>query len=443
MAGLMRFLAAFNSSRVAMVALGVVLAAVGAISDWIRLPFTTIGGFSVGYTPFDSPGPSSAAPIPQGLTFLLVVLAAATAELRGHARLRQFLAGLALASLFYHLLYLACIDGQWIETYTAQATSANNQAHLLQKFIPNSGTYRFDIPPNFEYFLPDRLDFVWQVMGRGWLIATLGACVLAAAPDGRAAARTFPLALVVAAPAAMLLMLVFGTRALWAEYLHHRGDRQLAQGAYAMALGSFTDAMTADPILARSVRFMVKVSETHYYLKGPHEPYALLALAAGDISGGKDYDNGFAKLKILASKPPGDSPFRVPYLRAAAKVERAGYALRGLSQIDGRGKNQAGRDFRYALAVALDVDPQPIDLNLMMARIELNMRQYAACSDRAERLLATGAVSHRSVKADLYSTTAHCHAFRHDYARAREAYFNSFDLDSHANYRAYQGLGGY
>jgi len=439
-----RFLAAVNSPRIATLALGVLLAAVGAVHQWIRFPISeTVSGFSVGYLPFDLHNPTAAAPIPQGLTFLLVVLAAAVAGLMGRTRLRRFLAGLALAALFYHLLHLAFIDGQRIEMYVAEAIAYRRQFVILALFVPNEG---LDIqeryPEVFEYLVPDRWLVVWAALGRGWILALAGALILAAVPDGRAAPRTAPLALVVAAQAAVLVLLVFGARPIWGQYVLHLGNSQLAQGDHAMALGSFADAMGADPMLRGSSEFMRKVSKAHYDLNGPREPYALLYLADADFKERK-YDDGLAKLKILAAVPPGASPFRAYYLQAAAKTERDGYIARGMLKYRLGDKAQAERDFRRALGVAVTADPRPMDLNFMLARIEQDLRQYAACVGRAERLLATGNVADRTTRANLSSTAGDCYARMHEYARARVAYFAAFGLDDRTNYRAYQGLSGF
>lgn len=444
MASLMRFLGAFNSGRTAMLAMAVCLAVVGAAYEWIRFPLSApVRGISVGYASSGSFTSEGAGLVSQGLIFLLIVLMATAAEGLGKPRLRKVLAGLAITALFYQVVYLALIDGRWLETYTAQAASFRRlDGFLARYFTPNSGMdTRFLYVEEFEYLVPDRLLFVWEATGHGWLLALAGACLLAAAPDERRAAPAFPGAAVIAAAGTLLLLSFFGAPAVRADYLHHLGDRYLAQGDYPRALDAFAEAKSADPVLARSVIFMVKVSKTHYALKGSQEPYAWLYMADLDMRG-QEYDRAATRFSILAAAPIGDSTFREAYLEAARKAEREAYILRGLRKYEGGDKNQAGRDFARALAVAVAADPKPADATFMAARIDMDLARYDSCVQRADALLAGGGISRRSTQAELHSTAGECYARMRDYVRAREAYFKSFNLDNRSNYRAYQGLSG-
>lgn len=441
--GIPRLIAPFNSVRVILFVIAILLAAAGVSWDWIRLPYSYLRSFNVGFAPSGPAGSAAAVPVSQGLVFIFIVLAAATAGFSGFERLRKLLAGLALACLFYHALYLACIDGRWIETFVAQADSFRLHNQFLSTyFIANGGADSSqDHISVFEYFVPDRLLFAWQALGRGWILALVGAFLLAAAPEARPSSRALPWVLFAAAPAAALLIALFGARVLWGEYLHYAGDRQLSEGAYASALGSYTEAMAADPILAHSEPFMLKVSKAHYALNGPHEPYAMLYLASRDINS-KNYDEGFARLRILASMPLGDSPFRASYIRTSAKTERAGYVTRGLSHYQRNDKAQAQRDLQFALGIDVAANPQPVHVNFMLARIERDLHEYAACADRAEKVRTAGTVTQRAVVADLYTTAGDCYVGMDQFSLARRAYFSSFDRDSRNNYRANQALSG-
>jgi tetratricopeptide (TPR) repeat protein len=428
-----------------MLGLGVLLSAVGAQYEWIRLVFSTVGGFSVGYIPFDPDNASAAALVPQGVLFLLVVLAAAFAEVFGCARIRQALSGLALALLFYHLLYLGCVDAKWIETYVAQASSYKRQYDFQSvNFVPNDGgdiLIRLNLLAEFEYIYPDRLLFLWQSLGRGWILGLGGALLIAAAPSRHSAAEKLSLTLFVCVPVSLVGLLFFGAPVLMGEYLHRLGDRQIAQGAFAPALSSYADAVAADPVLARSLSFMLKISRANFAIKGATDSYSLLYLADQDIRA-KQHDSGFARLRILSSMDAGNSPFRGPYLRAAAKVERAGRVSSASLAYRAGDKVRAARDLQYALNIAVLVDPNPLDVHTMLARVELDMRQYSACISRGQQLLGADTISHKTTLADLKNTEGDCFAWMGDYRKAREAYFQSFDLDDRANYRAYMGLSG-
>ena len=440
-----RLAASLNSPRVAMSGLGLLLSAIGAQYEWIRLVFTTVNGFSVGYVPYGANNPGVASLIPQGLIFLLVILSATLAEAFGCARIRSALAGLALCLLFYHLLYLACIDPLWIETYVAQASSFQRQNDFLSaNFVPNSGAdilIRLNQITNFEFLYPDRLVFVWQSLGRGWILALAGTLLVATAPSRRAAKGKLFVTLAACAPVVLAGLVIFGGPALWGEYLHRSGDRLVARGAFGAAMRSYADAVAADPVLARSVAFVLKVSKTHYALNGSNDPYALLHLANADIQS-RQYDAGFARLKILSSLRLDDSLLGDSYLRAAAKVERTGYISRGSAAYRAGDKVQAERDLQFAMRIAVAVEPEPLDVHSMLARIELDTRQYAGCASRAQRLLGMGTISHQTTLADLKSTAGDCYVWMSEYQKARDAYFESFKLDDRSNYRAYQALSG-
>jgi len=307
--------------------------------------------------------------------------------------------------------------------------------------VPNSGMdTRFQYLERFEYLAPDRLQFVWEALGHGWIVSLTGAAMLAAAPRACSTPTALPIAPLVAVAAALVLLAAFGLRPAWAEYMHRLGDRELALGRHAAAADAYARAASADPVIARSTPFMIKLSGAYYAVAGAQEPYALLYLANGDIER-RAYDSAFAKLKFLSATSPASSALRAGYLQAARKVERSAYLIRGLAAYTSGNKNAASRDFKHALAASI-ADSESVDAHFLAARIDMDLGLHSACAARAERLLGSGAVSRKSVRADLYNTAADCYARMHEYARAREAYLRSYDLDNRTNYRAYQGLSG-
>ena len=435
--------ARFNSGGVIAIALGLVLAVAGASYYWVRFPISApVGGFALAFAPIELSAAPRGTPLSLGTAYLAAMVLAVAAEIAGYPRLRKVLAYLAILALLYHLLNLACVDGRWIEKFVAEGVAFLSQLSFLNSnFVLNDGEDNtFTYLTSFEYLVPDRLTFIWQSLGHGWIFAFIGACLVALAPGGRSTGTGRVLRF---AAGGVLLLVIAGfiARPLWGEYLHLAGDRQLAQGADAAALDSYATAMAIDPIRKRSLPLMLKVSKAHYALKGRYDSYALLYLAGAALSS-KAYDDGIAALRILRSMRLIDLPYRDAYLQAAAKTERSLYVARGLTQFGAGDKPGAERDFMAALGAAVPIDPVPIDVTYMAARIEADLRLHARCAQRAMSLLNSGTVGRKSARADLNNTAGDCYAQMFNYSAAREAFFRSFELDNRTNYRGYQGLSG-
>lgn len=433
-----------NSPRIALVVTGAALALCGALWEWIRFPVgPPVSGLDVGYTAPGFDALASFSAVPQGMVVILLILAASVTGGLGLDRLRQALAGLALAALFYHLIYLSCIEGRWIEIYMDQATAFRRQVDFLSGYVvPNSGEDNLEeYLQGFEHFFPDRLLFAWEAVGRGWLIAFCGAALLGIARRRRRTEGILPLSLGVAVPAGIILLLTFGGRALYADHLHYLGDRERARGAPGAALRQYSDALSADPMLGQSMSFMLKVSKSYLDLRSDDDPYAALYLAAEDLDR-KLYDQAFFRLQTLQSPPLGDTAFRVPYLGAVARTVRNGYVARGLYHYQMGDRVAARADFQRALDSVVADGSHMLHAQFMLVKVDQDLRQYNACAERAERLLVSGQVVRKSTQADLYNTAGDCRAEMGSYNAARAAYFESYELDDRSNYRAYQGLSG-
>ena len=433
-----------NSPRIALIVTGAALAVGGALWEWIRFPVgPPVSGLEVGYTALGLNAVHAFPAVPQGIVVILLILAASVTGVLGLDRLRQALAGLALAVLFYHLIYLTSIEGRWIETYMEQAAAFRGQVNFLSGyFVPNSGEDNLDeYLQSFEHFFPDRLLFAWEAVGRGWLIAFCGATLLGIARRRCRGEGVVPLALGVALPASLILLLAFGGRAIYADHLHYLGDMERARGAPGAALRRYSDALSADPILGKSMPFMLKVSKSYHELRTKDEPYAALYLVEEDLNR-KLYAPAFFRLHTLLATAQQDTVFRTPYLSAVVRTMRDGYVARGLYNYQAGDRVAARADFQRALDLVVADGPHMLHAQLMLAKVDQDLRQYRACAERAERLLVSGQVARKSTQADLYNTVGDCRADMRSYNEARAAYFESYELDDRANYRAYQGLSG-
>ena len=440
--------AAFGSLM--LLALSFLMIVAGVSYDWIRMPVSAaMSGLQLPYTETGAAlGEADVPMISQGGALLAVVLLGLLGEAVGLGRVRRLLSGLGLAMLLFLPVYLVCIDGRWLESYVAEGRAFMSANSLLGVyFVPNLGLdsmarYMTD----FET-LSDRLQLAWSMLGSGWMMAFIGICILIMVPEIKAGSTfTAPVgAFTVIAVAAMIL--AFGWGAIKGEQLRAEGEALLAQGEYSSALAAFSDAIKADPVLERSTGFMLEVSKAEYGLAGERHSGALPYLAQLKIQAFR-YDEGFAYLRRFLSARDDHSGFREGLLQAAAKLSQAAYIARGSSSYarssssSRNGRALAAADFEAALGAGVQADVEPVDVNIMLARFEFDLRQYDRCVLRVEQLLG-GPLLMKSVMANLQSTAGDCYAGKGDLGEARNAYVASDRYDSRDNFRAIQGLGGF
>ena len=192
---------------------------------------------------------------------------------------------------------------------------------------------------------------------------------------------------------------------------------------------------------------MLQVSKADYGLAGERHSDALLYLAQLKIQAFK-YDEGFAYLRRLLSARDDHSGFREAMLQAAAKISQSAHIARGSgsyarfasSTLDNKALAMA--DFDAALGASVRADVEPVDVNIMLARFEFDLRQYDRCVLRVEQLVG-GPLLMKSIMANLHSTAGDCYAGKGDFVEARNAYAASDRYDNRDNFRAIQGLGGF
>lgn len=336
--------------------------------------------------------------------------------------------------LIYFPIRMVFMDDQWVEMYLFEAIDRSGLQLFLHSFFlpPNrGGELAFVDLREVEYIL-DRALAVSFFLGWGWSLALVG-CLLMILIISMTDAVPLGWACVSLVGVVFIQIALLGSNDISAEIAHRNADDLLSQGDYDQALVDYEYAFRRNPSLSMSLPAAIKISKAFYQMKGESHYLSQLYLADLDHSR-RRFDDALIRLRVVK---PVSTGYFTGLMGSIMRTKRLVIELEaGLKQfVDGH-LIQAKDHFR----LALDIDPNSVRGRMYMARLLFDLQDYNRSLQILEGLLVD--VYHPSFQADFHSSIGDTLNAMGQFTQAREAYLQSYDLDSKDNFRAVKGLSG-
>ena len=423
---------------------GVVLMLVASLAGWLTMP---LQGQAMGYSlplwgsdaPFVAHLPRSPVHVASyGVLCALIGLVAAVATARRWGSRWLFHAGSAAILVgFGFYLVLVFDQPEVLEAASRQLRERSRIADFSAEVLDgNAASHRAELPAR-PRGLAERLYIALDLtdvasVGMGWRIAVLAGLLLqvAAWRRPRRPSRLDVGAITVALTA---MTAVLSARALNAEVLVIRADRQLAEGTFVRAEEIYEQARATDPTLEWNAGFSHRIGAALYQLGRTDraERHVYLgdnfASHLDDVSALQNYR------AALAIRPD----LGVASSKAADALVDLGLALY-------RKGNRQSAIARWEEATVLS--PSRIDAHFLLARVLFEVNGEDQRSAIAENDILLQRVGDKLVRADAFNNLGDCYSRQNDLSQARLMYrrsLASFQLVKRViNFNALTGLQG-
>lgn len=273
-----------------------------------------------------------------------------------------------------------------------------------------------------------RLSAAFYFMGAGWwLTSACGLAFCAAVLARRQTSAPRWLAAVGAAAAAVAVLSL--TPALLAVHREARGDRLLAFGRFAEAIGQYGVAQALTPQAEDNERIWLRKGEAHERLGMATQASSQLYLADRDLRRGQ-VEAALSRFRLLAGSAP-------PELRTVVR-RRVAWAL----ATSGMNMYSAGKVAAAALRweESLRVDPTQTQAAFFLSRAYFDQARYDDSIAMCRQVLARA--RNKILRADAQANIGDAYMRLGQHELARQAYEASRRLDPVANFRILRSLGG-
>lgn len=423
-----------------MLLVGVILAALGALSSWVQFPLTG------SVIPLRIDGLRSTPLVnSQGALIGMLIAMIMIGWLRG---LRWVLIGCGLALLAISgVFFLDLVAGGngWLVRFVAES----GQREALELFIRDAYWPNLNPEPTvtlaseFEFLL-DRIRVAWSAVGLGWMqTAAAGAFILVAVAVSN---RRYFILVPLGVFAVALGIVTTGYPLIEAEIAHHRGDTYLASGRPRAALQEYRSAAASDPVLTESRRFLIKASYAYLMLLGDSSDLAAIYLTDTrktassklQLTPTRRQQLSDEHLRLARARSiSADGSFLERAIRRQANVlDTQLWITQGLMALNTHSLGEARQAFQQALAIT----PTALDARFFLGHMEilLGMRQQAVST----LTVALMEVENTAVRADVACTLGDALRDEEQLTAARSEYDKCLSLDNFFNFRAVRSLGG-
>jgi tetratricopeptide (TPR) repeat protein len=412
---------ALNAMRWLAAAGGLVLLAAGGLPWW--------------ESPIGRRIPSAAPGLAAVLGVLVLLLCALGRFGPGRARsaLEPYRVTAASAALALTLVAWAVFDLAYADAALWTLVDDNVQYGQMVNFSRAHLTANLGFDPTYTVELSTegavgRLEAAYYFMGAGWWLALLLGVVLGVAD--LASKRWAALRWMAAFAACFgLFTFIVLSPALGALRYEARGDRQLAFGRYAEAVGQYGTAQGLAAQAQGSEQIWLRMGEAYVQLGMAAHPASVLYLADRDDRLGQT-EAALSRLRLLTSGAPEEIQGVVRKRMANALVTA------GLEAYGAGHASVAAGQWQEAMAV----DPAQTQTPFFLSRAYFDLGQYDASIAMSRRVLARA--RNKILRADAQANIGDSYTRMGEYVLARQAYEASRNLDPVANFRILRSLGG-
>jgi hypothetical protein len=336
------------------------------------------------------------------------------------------MAGLGLCA--FSVLYLTFFDTTFwlLVDENAQYTQIIGFSH---RYLP----VNLGIAPTFQVSLAtdtvvDRLIAAAYFMGLGWWVCLLGGFLLSIGGYARGGRETLRWI-------ALTAIVVFGSQGVLvckgvvAQYFQDWGNRYMARGQYAEAIGQYEAAQRYDAQLIRSDRLHQYMGEAHYRLGAQSHPSARFYMGVR-YAQERNLEAAIAEYLLAAQEASG------PLMDILHQRLAWTYIRIGILQYR---RQESGVAVSW-WEKALSVDTSQLQAAYFLTRAYFDQGRYEQSIAMGHFLIKRA--QNPLLKADVQSNIGDGYWKLKDFSRARQAYETSLNLDPYANFRIFKSLGG-